>query len=54
MTHGVRNENTSDMPVFQSMSGVNVNVLSPSGAGSFDPLGGMPHLTGIIVEVEAA
>lgn len=38
------------MPVAQSMPGVNVNALSPSGAGSFDPIGGMSQLTGIPVE----
>ena len=53
MTHGFGNESVSGMPVAQSMPGVNVNVLSPSGPGSFDPVGGMSHLTGINVEVEA-
>ena len=54
MTHGFGNQRTSGMPVAQSMPGVNVNVLSPVGPGSFDPLGGMSWLTGIEVEVEAA
>ena len=54
MTHGFGNQRTSGMPVAQSMPGVNVNVLSPVGPGSFDPLGGMSWLTGIQVEVEAA
>jgi formate dehydrogenase len=54
MSHGFGNARTSGMPVAQSMPGVNVNVLSPSGAGSFDPVGGMGHLTGIPVEVEGA
>lgn len=54
MSHGFGNERTSGMPVAQSMPGVNVNALSPIGAGSFDPLSGMSHLTGIAVEVEAA
>ncbi|MCR9096249.1 MAG: molybdopterin-dependent oxidoreductase [bacterium] len=53
MTHGFGNQRTSGMPVAQSMPGVNVNVLSPVGPGSFDPLGGMSWLTGIQVEVEA-
>jgi hypothetical protein len=39
------------MPVAQAHPGVNVNRLSPSGAGSFDPVSGMEHLTGIGVEV---
>ncbi len=54
MSHGFGNAGTSGMPVAQAKPGVNVNVLSPTGAGSFDPLGGMAHLTGINVEVEAA
>lgn len=54
MSHGFGNERTTGMPVAQSKPGVNVNELSPTGAGSFDPIGGMGHLTGIAVEVEAA
>ena len=38
----------------QAAPGVNVNVLSPTGPGRFDPIGGMSQLTGIPVEVEAA
>ncbi len=54
MSHGFGNQQTSGMPVAQARPGVNVNALSPTGAGSFDPVGGMGHLTGIGVEVEAA
>ena len=54
MSHGFGNERTSGMPIAQAQPGVNVNVLSPTGAKSFDPIGGMGHLTGIAVEVEAA
>jgi formate dehydrogenase len=54
MSHGFGNAGTSGMPVAQSLPGVNVNILSPTGAGSFDPVGGMGHLTGIPVEVEPA
>ncbi len=54
MSHGFGNERTSGMPVAQVKPGVNVNRLSPSGPGSFDPVGGMAHLTGIGVDVEAA
>ena len=54
MSHGFGNAKTSGMPVAQAKPGVNVNILSPTGAGSFDPIGGMGHLTGIGVEVEAA
>jgi anaerobic selenocysteine-containing dehydrogenase len=54
MSHGFGNERTTGMPVAQARPGVNVNELSPTGAGSFDPIGGMGQLTGIGVEVEAA
>jgi anaerobic selenocysteine-containing dehydrogenase len=54
MSHGFGNQKTSGMPVAQAQPGVNVNILSPTGAESFDPVGGMGHLTGISVEVEAA
>ena len=53
MSHGFGNQRTSGMPVAQAMPGVNVNILSPTGAGSFDPVSGMGHLTGIGVEVAA-
>jgi anaerobic selenocysteine-containing dehydrogenase len=53
MSHGFGNQKTSGMPVAQSKPGVNVNILSPTGAGSFDPVSGMGHLTGIGVEVSA-
>ena len=51
MSHGFGNERTSGMPIAQANPGVNVNTLSPTGEGSFDPLGGMEQLTGIGVEV---
>ena len=54
MSHGFGNERTTGMPIAQAQPGVNVNILSPTGAGSFDPIGGMGHLTGIQVEVRAA
>jgi formate dehydrogenase len=54
MSHGFGNARTTGMPVAQANPGVNVNALSPTGAGSFDPIGGMEHLTGIPVEVEPA
>jgi hypothetical protein len=53
MSHGFGNAQTSGMPTAQAKPGVNVNILSPRGAGSFDPIGGMGHLTGIQVEVDA-
>jgi anaerobic selenocysteine-containing dehydrogenase len=54
MTHGFGHAGAAGMPVAQAHPGVNVNVLSPTGPGSFDPISGMAHLTGIPVEVAAA
>jgi anaerobic selenocysteine-containing dehydrogenase len=54
MTHGFGNAGTSGMPVAQAHPGVNVNVLAPAGAGSFDPVSGMSQVTGIPVEVTRA
>ncbi|MCA9503778.1 MAG: molybdopterin-dependent oxidoreductase [Spirochaetaceae bacterium] len=54
MSHGFGNRRTTGMPVAMALPGVNVNALSPTGEGSFDPVGGMGRLTGIRVEVEAA
>jgi anaerobic selenocysteine-containing dehydrogenase len=54
MTHGFGYAGTPGMPAAHAHPGVNVNVLSPSGPGTFDPLSGMTHLTGIPVEVAAA
>jgi hypothetical protein len=53
MTHGFGFAANPGLPVAHAHPGVNVNVLSPSGADSFDPLSGMSHLTGIPVTVEA-
>jgi formate dehydrogenase len=53
MTHGFGNAGTAGMPTAQAYPGVNVNLLGPSGPGSFEPVSGMLQLTGIPVEVAA-
>ncbi len=53
MTHGFGNAGTTGMPVAQRFAGVNVNVLTPTGPGTFDPVSTMSQLTGIPVDVEA-
>ena len=53
MTHGFGNQATAGMPNAQAYPGVNVNLLGPSGPGSFDPVSGMLQLTGIPVAVAA-
>lgn len=54
MTHGFGNARTSGMSTAQAHPGVNVNELTPTGPGTFDPLSGMTQLTGIPVTVCAA
>jgi hypothetical protein len=54
MSHGFGHSKASGTPVAQAQPGINVNVLTPTGAESFDPIGAMGHLTGITVEVESA
>jgi anaerobic selenocysteine-containing dehydrogenase len=54
MSHGFGNAKTAGMPVAQASPGVNVNILSPTGPGSFDPVSAMSQLTGIAVEVVPA
>ncbi|MCD9622275.1 molybdopterin-containing oxidoreductase family protein [Rhabdothermincola salaria] len=51
MTHGFGNAGTTGMAVARRHPGVNVNVLSPVGPGTFDPVSTMSHLTGIPVDV---
>jgi anaerobic selenocysteine-containing dehydrogenase len=53
MTHGFGNAATAGMPTAQAHPGVNVNLLGPSGPGSFEPVSGMLQLTGIPVDVVA-
>src|SRR3546814_18039272 len=52
MSHGWGNRNNPGMSVAQSAPGVNVNVLLPSGPGSFEQLSSQAHMTGIPVEVD--
>jgi anaerobic selenocysteine-containing dehydrogenase len=53
MSHGFGNERTPGMPIARMHPGVNVNQLSPSGTGSFDPISSMGQLTGIRVTVSS-
>lgn len=53
MTHGFGNASTSGMSGAQARPGVNVNVLAPTGPGTFDPVSSMSQVTGIPVEVTA-
>jgi hypothetical protein len=49
MTHGFGNAATGGMSNAQARPGVNVELLGPSGVGSFEPVSGMLQLTGVAV-----
>ena len=53
MTHGFGFAANPNLPVAHAHPGVNVNIVTPKGPGSFDPLSGMAQLTGIPVDVYA-
>ncbi len=53
MSHGFDSHSTAGMPNAQAYPGVNVNLLGPSGSGSFEPVSGMLQITGVPVEVAA-
>jgi anaerobic selenocysteine-containing dehydrogenase len=54
MSHGWGQKRSPGLHTAQRFPGVNVNQLAPSGPGSFDPLTGQAHLTGINVSVTQA
>jgi anaerobic selenocysteine-containing dehydrogenase len=54
MTHGWGNGRTPGMRVASRHPGVNVNVLLPSGPGSYETVSNQAHMTGIPVEVAPA
>ncbi len=51
-THGWGHEEAPNMRVAHRLPGVNVNRLLPSGAGSYETLSNMAHMTGIPVDIE--
>lgn len=54
IAHGWGHQASPGMRVAQASPGVNCNRLLPTGAGSFDPLSGQAHMTGIPVVLEAS
>ena len=52
MVHGWGHTASPRLGVASAHPGVNVNVLLPSGPGSFEPLSSQAHMTGIPVTVE--
>lgn len=54
MSHGWGQKRAYGLQTARRFPGVNVNRLAPTGPGSFDPLTGQAHLTGINVTVSQA
>lgn len=54
MTHGWGNQRANGLQVARRYPGVNVNVLLPTGPGSYEKLSNQAHMTGIPVSVSAA
>jgi len=53
MTHGWGNNDSKGMKVAARFPGVNVNVLLPSGKGSYEKISNQAHMTGIPVTIES-
>jgi len=51
MTHGWGNQKTYGMQIANKFPGINVNLLLPTGPGSFEKLSNQAHMTGIPVEL---
>jgi len=54
MTHGWGNERSNGLRVAKKYPGTNVNVLLPSGPGSYEKLSNQAHMTGVAVTVSPA
>ena len=52
ITHGYGHRLSPGLQVANETPGVNVNLLMPTGPGSFEPLSHMSHMTGVPVTVE--
>lgn len=51
--HGWGHQNAAGLSVAQQTQGVNVNIIIPDGPESLEPLSGMSHMNGVIVDVSA-
>lgn len=54
MSHGYGHGAAPGLGLANRLPGVNVNRLMPNGAGSYEPVSNMSHLTGVVVGLEAA
>lgn len=49
--HGWGHQQADGLSVAKQTKGVNVNILTPDGSASIEPISGMSHLNGVLVEV---
>ncbi len=54
LPHGWGHQHAAKLTIASSTEGVNVNLLAADGPTKLEPLSGMAHLTGIVVEVRPA
>lgn len=54
LAFGWGHQHTPGLSTARTTTGVNVNLLHVDGPDAYDPVGGMAHLTGIVVEVRRA
>lgn len=52
LSHGYGHQRAPALSRANSLPGVNVNRLLPTGAGTFEPLSNMSHMNGVVVQVE--
>jgi hypothetical protein len=52
--HGWGHQRATGLSTAQHTTGVNVNVIMPDGAASIEPISGMSHMNGVIVDISPA
>ena len=52
--HGWGHQSASGLSTARQTGGANVNVIMPDGPDSIEPISGMSHMNGVIVEIERA
>ncbi|MGB1142652.1 MAG: molybdopterin dinucleotide binding domain-containing protein, partial [Halioglobus sp.] len=50
--HGWGHQQAEGLSTARHTTGVNVNIIMPDGPGSIEPISGMSHMNGVIVDVE--
>ncbi len=50
--HGWGHQSANGLSTAKHTTGVNVNIIMPDGPGSIEPVSGMSHMNGVVVDVE--